>query len=263
MDGFWCVFCLIWSYLECKSKEVKTTGYLWENFWKTRKCVQKRVSADKLISIWEHHRQVFVFETWRGSLGLQNVARDFWFLFRFQDMAINFSCSQNWAFFFEIRQEQNGQGHGISKLPYTLLETRYWWAKVGRFSATVLVFEINSREGTKNIVWQMAKFLYNFVLKINATISWNFLPTLGRNFFPQFSPVDPFENELYTWRVKSFSSKNLKQVFLWQGLLKLFSIRSPNDKGKCLRVCRSRVSMVFDVTTHALICLSLHLTTGF
>ena len=56
----------------------------------------------------------------------------------------------------------------------------------------------------------MAKFLYNFVLKINATkqLSWTSLPTLGRNFFTQFSPVDPFENELYEENIKPFSSKN-------------------------------------------------------
>ena len=31
---------------------------------------------------------------------------------------------------------------------------------------------------------------------------------MGWNFFTQFSPVDPFENELYEETIKSFSSKN-------------------------------------------------------
>ena len=79
----------------------------------------------------------------------------------------------------------------------------------GAFQLSVL--EINSWEGTKNIGWETANFLYNFVSKINATkqLSWTFLPTFGRNFFTQFSPVDPFENELYEETIKSFSSKNV------------------------------------------------------
>ena len=179
-------------------------GYLWENFWKTRKCVLKTVSTDKLISIWEHQRQAFIFETRIGSLGLQNCARNFCFLFRFQDMAWNISCSQNWAFSWK-NGSKKWEGDGISKISNAVLKTRYWWGIVPSLGAFQLsVLEINSWEGTKNIVWETAKFLYSFLLKISATkqISWTFLQTLGRNSFTQFSPVDPFENELYEETIK-------------------------------------------------------------
>ena len=120
-------------------------------------------------------------------------------------MVINISCSQNWAFFGN-KAVKKWEGDGISKIPSTVLETRYWWAIVPSLGAFQLsVLEINSWEGTKNIVWEMVKFLNNFVLKINATmqLSCTFLPTLGRNFFTQFSRVDPFQNELYEETIKA------------------------------------------------------------
>ena len=65
--------------------------HLWENFWKIQNWVKDCVRANGLISSWQHHGQVLIFETWRGSPGLQNCARDFEFLFHFQDMALNIS----------------------------------------------------------------------------------------------------------------------------------------------------------------------------
>ena len=52
-------------------------------FLKIRKCVKKTVSANEF----NLRTSVFIFETWRGILGLQNSAWHFEFLFRFQDMA--------------------------------------------------------------------------------------------------------------------------------------------------------------------------------
>ena len=94
------IFVFFESYLKCKSNKLRNKRIsLWE-FLKTWKCLYT-LSADELTSIWEHHRQVFIFETWREILGLQNpVQGDFEFLFRFQDMALNTSCSQNPTIFW-------------------------------------------------------------------------------------------------------------------------------------------------------------------
>ena len=94
-------------------------GYLWENFWKTRKRVQKTMSADKLISIWEHHGQVFIFKHEEEAWVYKTVLGIFdFFFFRFQDMARNISCSLNWAFFFFGSKPINKwEGDGILKNP--------------------------------------------------------------------------------------------------------------------------------------------------
>ena len=51
--------------------------------------------ADELFSIWEHDRQVFIFETWRGSMGLQTVLSIFEFSIRFLRY-----CSHDQQFMF-------------------------------------------------------------------------------------------------------------------------------------------------------------------
>ena len=50
---------------------------LWERKY-IRKCAEKTVSADELISIRKHHRHVLELETWRRTQDLQSVA-DYWF----------------------------------------------------------------------------------------------------------------------------------------------------------------------------------------
>ena len=94
------------------------------------------------------------------------------------------------------------------------LRARYWWAIVpslGTFQLSVL--EINSLEGTKNIVWEMANIPNNFAQKTNATeqIQWCrfffFSFTLRLKCVTQFSPEDPFEIELYEKTKNSNLSK--------------------------------------------------------
>ena len=56
----------------------------------------------------------------------------------------------------------------------------------------------------------------------------DFLPTLGRSAFPQFFPVDPFENELYEGTMKSISSKN--EILAQQSCLKKRVIVRQEDR---------------------------------
>ena len=110
-----------------------------------------------------------------GERGIKNCE----FFFHFQDMALNISCLQNWALLV-WRKGSIKVGRKPNKIPSTVLKTRYsltFVPSLGDFQLFVL--EINSREGTKNMVWETANFLYSFVQKTNAT--------------EQFSPVDPFE----------------------------------------------------------------------
>ena len=140
----------------------------WENFWKPEILYEiLTVFAGELMSIWEHHRQAFIFETWRESLGLQNGARDFWIFVSFYSYGSkHFMLAKLSVFFFFFGNKavKNGKETEFQKFPRTFLETRYWWAIVPSLGAFQLsVLEINSGEGTKKIVWETATFLYNFV----------------------------------------------------------------------------------------------------
>ena len=133
--GFWCGFFYLKAIWNANLKKYEVTGYLWENFWKTRICVQKTVSADKLISIWEHHRQVFLFETWRGSLDYKTVPGIFdFFSFVFKIWLWTFHV-RNIERFFGNKAVKKWEGDWISKIPRTLFETRYWWAHVWALSS--------------------------------------------------------------------------------------------------------------------------------
>ena len=81
-------------------------------------------------------------------------------------------------------------------------------AKFGRFPAISSwdqFFRRNEERSLRN-----GQISVQLCIENDATkqLSWTFLPISARNFFTQFSPVDPFENELYEETKRSFSSKN-------------------------------------------------------
>ena len=106
---------------------------------------------------------------------------------RFQDMALNSSCLQSWAIFRrKCIKKENGKEIKYQNSLASLRFPAIWsWDQFW--------------EGTKNIVWGTAIFLFNFVQIANARdqLLWHFWTTLQKKNVIQFSPIDPFEIELY------------------------------------------------------------------
>ena len=196
-------------------------GEIIRYLWKIRRCVQKTASADELISIREHHRQIFIFETWRESLDLQSDPRKFFFV-SFSLWLFTVHVYKIERFFGEKTKKWEGNRILTLKIPSTILETRYWWAiapNVGVFQSSVL--EIKSREGTKDIVWEAANFLYNewiFHTVFNSSKlnymkrprdlfcqKCNFGPTFIQNSESALKTLSFLLIHLFFWQIKQFS----------------------------------------------------------
>ena len=163
------------------------------------------VRANELISSWQHHGQVLIFETWRGSQGLQNSARDFPIFFSFPRYGSKHLILQNWtfSFVFEKKAVKNGNETEFQNPKVT----RYRWAVVPNFGAFQLsVLEINSWEGIEEHSLRNIQFPVK-IINTTKQLWWTFLPTSQRNFSTQILPVDRFEIEDYEETKKSFSSK--------------------------------------------------------
>ena len=75
--------------------------------------------------------------------------------------------------------------------------TRYWRKDNGEEvcqTRAVAAWKLKGKENCENEHRETANFMYNFVQKTNATVQlwWHFIPTSPLNFFPRFSPEDPF-----------------------------------------------------------------------
>ena len=125
-------------------------------------------------------------------------------------MALNIFMFAKLSDFFGNKAVNNGKETEVQRS-----QERFWkqrideqFCQVCAFSSSPFLRSILVKERRTNVE-KRQKILYNFVLKINATrkVSWTFLPTLRGSFFTQFSPVHPFENDLYEETIKSFSSK--------------------------------------------------------
>ena len=86
-----------------------------------------------------------------------------------------FFCQTSNAIEIKPTMEKGRQSN--MKISQHFLETRFWRAAVPNLGAFRLPdLEITFREGTENLVWETASYLYNFVQKTNETeqLGWNF-----------------------------------------------------------------------------------------
>ena len=101
----------------------------------------------------------------------------------------------------------------------TSCQNRLLWSRkhprvsysVSNFKTKALALrKLKGKENCENEHREKAKFQYNFVQKANATeqLRWHFRPTSQRDFFRQFSPIDPYQIELSEETKKWFSSKS-------------------------------------------------------
>ena len=162
--------------------------------------------AEELISIWEHDWQVFIFETWRGSMGLQNGARDLW---------IFHSCSR--CCFQQFLQIERFLGEKASKngkeIEFQKSPALFWKqggdkqiCQIGAFQLSGL--DIGSWERPKDMVWETAS-LYNFVQKPNSSeqLRWRLWFT--------FNGIWSHHTSIQSWTKWSDQNKDSSKKQFW------------------------------------------------
>ena len=182
MDRFWCGFYLkaIWNAMN----EVRYNKISWRGTQKIPKmCLKNKngvhVFADELMSVREHHWQIYFFETWRRSLDLQTLPVTVELLFCFQNVALSISFLQNWVYSWRKKRE-------FRRPKYQKPQALFW--KRGINEQLCLLWELSSYRFLRSIpvknrwissVLEMARsFTHDaqLVQKTNATkqLWWHF-----------------------------------------------------------------------------------------